>query len=531
MSECLTKTLAKIDGVANSAYETTMARKAVGGAIDFVPSGLQGGLSGWQQQQEFANRYNIMRGWVYAAINALACEGAGQPPVIARLKGSKVEVEGKKCARKRHDRNRLRTSKMTTSARTKAAEQEYEILESHLLVDLLEKPNAFQNKWQFVYSFVCNLVLTGWAYVVVSSSKRKGGKLELYSLPTTWVKPKHDKGPFSEFEVKNPKAVGVEPVTLDARQVGFAHLPNPADPLASLAPASTQMAAIRIDDHIQTSQSMFFENGIFPSVIITMGSGFSDTEGRPVLTRDQRSMIQSALRRRYASDLNQGNAVIVDGLIDKIEPFQASHREMGWDKSETKIRTRILSAFGVHPFILGEPVSVGGYAQAVIIQERFFKRVNTYLDMLGTLLTNLLGGIEGNERLLIWFEVCQAFDRSLRQSMLLTMRKEGDISQNELRAEAGFPPDEDLNQAVVQPTMMQGVGQVLGMLGQGAIQREQAVAVFEAMGIPTEMAEDIAGVGLPEPEPPAPPEPPGTRGDRRRIEAVQLALGKGDGGA
>jgi len=495
MSEALAKAIRRTSAIASLAFASTRQVGGSSGAIDLVPSDMASGLDSWQKQQAYAHRYSQMRGWVYSAINALASEAAGQHAVVARLSGVKRE-------QKPRGSKLLELTRMPLSTRRKAAEQEYEIQRDHPLVDLLERPNPIQERWQFVYSFVANLVITGWAYIVLGRAKGKDGKLEMYSLPTTWVKPVHDKGSFSSFEVRNPRATGVEPAMLDRSQVGFAHLPNPGDPMAALAPASTQMMAIRVDDHIQTSQEAFFRNGIFPSVIITMGQGpYQDTKGRPVLTGAQRRQINLALKKRWVGDANQGNAAIIDGLIDKIEPWSVSHREMGWERSEEKVRTRILSAFGVHPFILGEAVGVGGYAQAVIIQERFHKRVNTYLEMLGNLLTNLLGGLDESERMIVWFEQCRASDKSLRQTLLQFMRSNGDISQNELRAEAGFPPDEDLNQAVIQPSMMAGIAQFLSLLGTGQMQREQAVVAFELMGLPSGEAEKLAGMGLPKAEP------------------------------
>jgi len=506
MSTALTKAIRRTESVALTAYDCGVKAKGSGTSLDFTPSSPMAGMAGWQQQQAHAEQYSYMREWVYAAINALASEGAGQPPVVARLSGSKVKdkLQGKKLCE---------LNRMTKTARCKAANMEYEIQQDHLLVELLEHPNEFQEKWQFVYSFFANLVLTGIAYITVSYSERLK-KLELYSLPSTWVKPNHKNGLFSQFEVKNPKAVGVEPVMLDRTQVGFAMLPNPSDPLAALAPASTQLRTLKMYEHMLNGQEAFFRKGAFPSVIVSMAQGpYQSTKGRPVLSNVQRRMIHHALQQNVLGDMNQGTAFIVDGLIEDMKPFSGlKHREMGWDKTEDKIKTRILSAFGVHSFILGEFMP-GSQAQAEIISERFYKRVNTYLDMLSNLLTNLLGSIEGNEQMLIWFEKCQASNPERRTSTFLTMRSSGDISQNELRAEMGLPPDEDLNQAVIQPSMMAGVTQVLTLLGQGVIQREQVVATLEGMGVPTDLAEEVAGVGLPEPKPPPPPEPPKPSGD------------------
>jgi len=514
MGSALTKAIRRTEAVAMAAYDNGTREKAVGVPLDFVPPAPLAGMTSWQDQQVFAERYGMMREWVYSAVNALASEGAGQPLVVARLSGSKAKPQGKKlCELKR----------MTETIRQKTAEVEYEIQKDHPLVDLLDHPNPIQEKWQFVYSFFANLMLTGIAYIALGYSKRLK-KPELYSLPSTWVKPNHEQGLFSRFEVKNPRVVGVEPAILDRTQVGFAMLPNPGDPLAALAPASSQLRTLRIHEQMLNGQEKFFRNGIFPSVIVTMAQGpYQSMQGkvvRPVLMGQQRRMIHHALRQNILGDMNQGTAFIVDGLVEDVKSFSLTNREMGWDRTEDKLKTRILSAFGVHSFILGEFIP-GSRSQAEIIEERFYKRVNTYLDMLSTLLTNLLGSIYGDERLLIWFEQCQASNPDRRTSTFLSMRASGDISQNELRAEMGLSPDEDLNQAVIQPSMMQGVQGILGLLGQGMIQQEQTVAILEGMGIPTDMAKEIAGVGLSKPEPPKPPKPPAEGEKPEREEELE----------
>jgi len=505
MSTVLTKALRRTESVALSAYDNGVkARRTSGGSLDFTPPSSMSGMTNWQEQQVFSERYGYMREWVYSAINALASEGAGQSPVVARLVGAKPKDEPKN---KPQGKKFYDIERMMKMARRKAASVEFEIQRDHPLTDLLNHPNEFQEKWQFVYSFFTNLVLTGIAYVVVSYNDRLN-KMELYSLPSTWIKPNHEQGLFSRFGIKNPKSVGVEPVMLDRSQVGFAMLPNPGDPLAVLAPASSQLRTLRAHEHMLNGQEAFFKNGIHPSVVVTMAQGpYDNTKGRPVLQNVQRRMIYHALRQNVMGDVNQGTAFIVDGLIESVKPFSRTSREMGWDKTEERIKSRILSAFGVHEFILGGVVTVGGYAQAEIIEQRFCKRVNTYLGMLSNLLTNLLGSIEGDERIMIWFEECQPTNPERRTSTLLTMRSTGDIGQNELRAEMGFPPDEDLNQAVIQPVMMAGISQVLTLLGQGVMQRGQVVAALEGMGIPTDVAKAIAGVGIPEPIPPS-SEPP-----------------------
>jgi len=506
MKSSLQKAMCHSAMIAEGSFESGMNTKQGGVSMgDVMPSGVPSALVPWQDQMENEQRYSLMRGWVYAAVHALASEGAGQEPLVAQLKSNRKR--GRLSGRKAY-----LLKKMPESLRRKASKVEWEILEDHELNLLLEQPNPIQGKWQFVYSFIANLCLTGWSYVVIGASKTKDGKgnqLELYCLPTSWVTPVHEEGPFSQIKVTNPKAVGKEPVILERGQFGFAHLPDPSDPLSALSPTSTQLISIRVDDHIQTSQEAFFRNGIFPSVILTVGKmPFTDVDGKPVLTGMQREQVFSAVRKIWGGVANHGKPAIVDGLIEKIERLSATQNEMGWQRSEEKVRTRILSAYGVHPYLLGEAVSVGGYAQVANIEKRFYKRVNTFLDMLSNLLTNLVGPLGNEDQFFVGIEKCEVIDPSLRQGLLMGMRQAGDITQNEIRAEAGFPPDEDGNEAEIPGSLAGAVAQVVALIGGGQATPEQGQAMLEGMGLPTDTAKKIAGVGgaLP-PALEAPPEP------------------------
>ena len=69
------------------------------------------------------------------------------------------------------------------------------------------------------------------------------------------------------------------------------------------------------------------------------------------------------------------------------------------------------------------------------------------------------------------------------------------MSQNEYRAELGFPPDEDNNEAVISGPMGGQIIPLFAQLGMGNISPEQFAAYLENMGLPTESASRIAGVG------------------------------------
>ncbi len=492
--------------VSSLTYELASKAKASGVGLSNVMTPSYSNIFGqWQDQAKYNERYSLFRNWIYAAINAVALDAAAQPVCVGRL--------GEKKSPKKTGALSIIKSKMTTTARRKAANTELEILEDHPLLDVLEQPNSMQGRPQFVYSFIANLCLTGWGYVV--RDQAEDGSPEYYSLPTTWIRVDHRDGPFSRFRVVDPKkpnsAVSDED-WLTREQVGFAHLPNPADPMSALAPAASQMGSIRINDHIETSRDQFFRHGIFPSVVVTVGKDpHPDAPGggvRPRLTNEQRRQIYSVIEKTMGGVANYGRPAIVDGLIESITRFSMTDQEMGWEKSEASVKAAILSAFCVHPYLLGTEASVGGYAQVANIEKRFYKRVNAYLDMLGSLMTNLVANDGEEQSLLVWWEECDAKDPTREDAMLRFARQNNDISQNEFRARIGLGPDEDRNQSVVSPQMLTGIVTVLGQAGQGAIQNVQVQALLEGLGLPSDLAKKIAGPKVAKPETqPAPGQP------------------------
>jgi len=93
--------------------------------------------------------------------------------------------------------------------------------------------------------------------------------------------------------------------------------------------------------------------------------------------------------------------------------------------------------------------------------------------------------------LLVWWEKKEAIDPSQRANDLFKLRNNDDISQDEIRAEYGFAPDEDRNQSVLGKSAAQAM-KTLELLGAGTITEEQAQITLEAMGLPTDVAEKMS---------------------------------------
>lgn len=480
----------------NAAFISHAEKAPLSPAVQQAVSEPSYSAFGLPRRENYSAYYRHFRGWAYAAINALASEAASQPIMAGRKYDQPItERDITTIAHKAW-------SNMPQRVKSHFGQVgEIEVLPSHAALTALETPNEIQRRWQFVYMFVANLCLTGWGYIV--GGEDENGETKLYAVPTSWITPVHKDGPFSAFLLKNPDNPEMEAVPLTREHVAFAHLPNPANPLGATSPVGAQIQAIRVDDHIQTSQERFFQNGIFPASVVTIGKDPHPdimTDGmRPRLTPEQRRQVTAAIKKVLGGVANMGNPAIIDGLIEDIKPISFSQKEMGWEKSEDKVRVRILSAYGVHPYILGEPINIGGYAQAAKIEERFCKRVNVVLDMLSALTSSFAVPLVGDTSIVLWWEECKPYDPNIHWQNVRKGRDMGDVTRNEFRAMLGLSdsiPDEAEHRARLldQAGGANFILQIMDRVGNGAISPEAAThAVSLVMEITTEEAAIVVG--------------------------------------
>ena len=499
--DALQKAYKRSNDMCSTARVQSVQMKQAGILGSFDSSfGSVGGNSfnAFRNQSANRERYSLFRGWAYSAINALCLRASRQPVRVGRLLG--VSPKGEMST------SHL-TKNMPAGIQMKALREGFDLVRDHPLVDALDRPNTFQDRASFVYNFVANINLTGWGFILGGQAE-DGTNLEFFSIPTTWVPPIHTKGPFAEFKIQDPKKPQANNADniFPRENVGFGYMPNPADPLSALPPLAAQMDAVRIDDHIQTGQERFFENGVFPSVVVSIGRDpHPDVPGgvRPRLTAGQYRQIKGAIQKKMGGVANMGAPAIVDGMIESILPLGYSSNEMGWAESEEKVKTRILSAFAVHPFLLAEPMNVGGYSQAAVIQGVFCDRVNTFLDMLSMIMTNFAVPLaEDTNKLAIWWDTCEPDDPALRAKQLEIGRKNNDITRNEWRANNGFPAidaEVERSRLMDHPAGLTGIIQIYTSLGNGLIDNDQAAALIAVfLDIPIEEAKEMVGEGIPQ---------------------------------
>lgn len=470
--------------------EQALSTRAPGGG-DFLPGGGGGGLApvtggDWDSQRRQRQAYAQLKNWVYAAVNTIAKRLAGQPVAAGELVGASENPERRGYAR--HSvKGHYWQHAVPTRLRQRAAgsSQQYVQLEDHPVLDLLAQPNSVQGKFEFLYLSCANLLLTGESYWVGGTrGSGENARMEIWSVPTHWVQPKHDKGPFSSYELVTGTG---KPVPLKPGNVARTYLPHPSDIKACLSPLQAVLNAVAVDESIQQSQQDMFRRGINPNLIVTVGRNVGPdgklTDRRPILQPHQRRSLIRSIREVWNNVTNVGDPAILDGMIESVHKLQMTPAEMDWIQSGEVAKRRILQAFGVNPIVMGEIVG-SNRAQATEAEKQFCSQgVNPILDALSETLTNYLGpAYTEPKRLLVYVEACEPRDPDLELRRWTAARKQGDVTRDEFRSEQlGLPPGEEaIERNALLSTVggITGTGQVLSLLAQGMLTREQAKATL-----------------------------------------------------
>jgi HK97 family phage portal protein len=269
---------------------------------------------GISRPADFENLVSHARGWVYAAIRAIAQGCAGQA------------LEGwKKGGRNRRDWKPLK--------------------EDDPLAQLLARPNPLYTMSQLVEDTTFFLETTGNAYWYLVFGKRlKDRPREIWPLPAQHVKVMPDTKEMVRGYVFQPgskkTAVSFEPHEI----VHFRHAAVENRWYGS-GPLLAAAEAVNSDEAISEAQDYMFRNAPHPS-------GFLMNKSGRKWTAEQRRTI-NALLRRFVGGKQHGRVMFLDMDV-AWQAADRAPREMGYRESGVYVREKILSIFGVPSAIVGK---------------------------------------------------------------------------------------------------------------------------------------------------------------------------------
>ena len=382
--------------------------------------------------------YKYFRHWVAVCSSHIARRCASQPINVARLvnkSGGRADLSeelgnevayGGKVIMPQHLKAHFRVG----------IDQELQAITSGTLVEVMDHPNAVQSRYEFTYTAVLSLFLTGEVYIM--GGYAKDGRPELWSLPTHWVEPLHEGRLFSSYKLHpEPMAEGI-PVSAD--NMIRLYFPDPSDPKGALSPVWSQLEAVIVDGQIQNSQKRAFDNGIFPGVLLKIGRvGGKNENPRKLMQPHQRRQLMVAAKRIWSGVAKSGEPLIVDGLVDEIEPFTRAPREMDWNDSQEWVRKRIFHAFGLNPINTGEIAGVNRAQAAVSEAHQSQNVINPALNQLSVgvcpFVVGLFAGRRSKTKTLIWWEPCKPHDDELEAKEWQAAAQVGSVFINEHRVQ------------------------------------------------------------------------------------------------
>lgn len=457
--------------------------------------------------------YQHFRHWVYIAVSCIAKRLAGQPICAGFNPNAPEQEENQERSYRSHKATAI--DRLRMPLKSTYDDPDFEMLTDHPALFSFERPNPLQHKFEFLFTWVANLLLTGEAYWI--GGEAEDGLIEVWAVPSKWIIPKHEDGVFTGYELKVSSDGEGEP--LPPENVARTYLPDPADLKGCVSPIMTQISAIRTDDHIQTSQEDAFKRGIFPNVAIKVGQTLDEngkpTGARPTLEGPQRRQLIRAVRQVWDRTVGQGDPAILDGLIEDVYQLHNTPREMDWMKSAEQVKSRVLGAFNLHPFMVGAELGVGGYAQAAIIEQIAADLAfNPIAEAFSAAATDFAAPMYPEPKgLQIWLAPVRPRNEEMRAREWEFGRRNEDVTRDEWRAERlGLPPSEVKKKARLLETVggLTGSVQVLQAVGEGTIAAESAKKLFTlSFDLEEKDAQELVDptAVLPKPEAPIPGKP------------------------
>jgi phage portal protein BeeE len=479
----------------------TAARRVTHDLPDVESAMLQRtSLFGTSSYDSGGDYYQHFKNWIYIAVDSIASAVAGLPWKAAEIVNAEANPERRPTAFR---------EKIPAQIRNKATSgQEFEAIASHPVLDLLAEPNATQGCYEFLYFTVANLEIVGRAHWILGTDD-DGKEERLFAVPTTWVKYHRKEGMYYLQVEGEHKKIPIPP-----EYIATAFFPDPSDPFGCYSKVRACLPAVRVDNHIQSSQEIAFDRGIYPNLIVTVGKT-PGSQQRPTLTGAQRRQFVRAVREIWSQTVNIGDPAVVDGLIDSVHKLHSSPQEMDWPASGEIVKDRIVQTFRVNPYIFGQVTGVNR-AQAAVAQEVFNdKVVNPLAGKLSNAATSLLGPrYETPQRLMLYLEEAKAVDREQRLREWASLRRSGDVTQSEIRAAiAGLAPLEARDDPSTLLNLVGGLNGIIALqekVNLGLISRDQAIATLtDVLRLSEDQAAAIIGTPIipPQPELPPPPAP------------------------
>jgi HK97 family phage portal protein len=349
---------------------------------------------------------------------------------------------------------------------TQGNQQVKTVLTNHPILDLLNKPNPFQNKKEIFKQLVIQLDSTGNAFLIVI---RDISGLPIQLIVPSSLKMTIDQGtnmfPVSYTYKKNTADQKVYPIDQTTGQCDVLCIkyPNPLMTQLGMSPIQPSSKAIEIFNNGLRFNANLLKNGARPSGILST----DDT-----LTEEQYESITESLRSAWKGVQNAGSAPILEGGL-KWQELGTSPKDLDFLQGMDAASAYIASCFGVPiPLVIDSAATYNNVSSSTLslYENTILPLCDEILDPLGTWLVGMFkkgdkkskSGAYNNLSLKINPDKISALEprRTEQRESVTELINGGVITPNEGRIMLGFDTLEDeeankLKAAMAKPIINQ----------------------------------------------------------------------------
>lgn len=216
----------------------------------------------------------------------------------------------------------------------------YNEIESHPLLDLLDKPNAETTKTDFIYTLQSHKKLTGDAFWL---KVRKNNKIvALRSLPPDKIilniSPPTPENPAVIDSYLYQDVINGEKIEITYAVKDIIHFkkPNPSNVFRGIGAVEALAETIDLDNLTTATTKSFFMNGAITNFVLT-------TEGR--LQDDQLKRLQAEMKASYSGTNNAYKTMILGGGMKPVD-ISYSNKDQEFLGQLEWYRDKIMYGFG-----------------------------------------------------------------------------------------------------------------------------------------------------------------------------------------
>lgn len=286
-------------------------RKAAAGSADgTVLAPMYGGGSWFGERGITQDKLMTeARGWVYACISHIAEEIGSAKLRLYRMSGGE--------------------------------RKQWEEIEDHPLLDLLDAPNPHMPRVELFQTFSMHEDMTGNAYWLLDGVEKTTDKpVAILPLNPRYVKPKITRLP--AFIAGYEYTVQSEKKTFTPEQIIHFRRPNPDNPYIGLGPLEAVADAVDSDNWAREYNRRLFQNSGFPGLILS-----TDTTDPTTI-----NMLRDSFEDRHAGASKAHKTAVLPPGVTVVEKGMAQ-RDMDFVELRRFARDEILAHFGVPAVILG----------------------------------------------------------------------------------------------------------------------------------------------------------------------------------